>query len=239
LPRRVRRRANWVAWMHILVVEDEKNVAAFIEQGLTEEGYAVDAVADGELALEYAQTYEYDLIVLDVLLPKMDGRQVARALRQRGISAPILMLTALDTVDDRVAGLDSGADDYLVKPFAYRELLARIRARTRTFDRPTAPNELCCADLTLNRLTRVVKRGGQAVELTIKEFALLEFLMLHPDQVLSRTQIGEHVWGYDFLNNSNIVDVYVGYLRRKLDDGHALQLIRTVRGTGYKLSTGS
>ena len=222
--------------MRILVVEDEKNVAAFIEQGLTEEGYVVDAVADGALALDYAATYEYDLILLDVLLPGVDGRQVARTLRQRGVTTPILMLTALDAVDDRVAGLDSGADDYLVKPFAYRELLARVRARTRNFDRPGSPNELQVADLSMNRLTRQVSRNGQTVELTSKEYALLEYLLLHLDQVLSRTQIGEHVWGFDFYNESNIVNVYIGYLRRKLDTGYDLQLIRTVRGVGYKLS---
>ena len=222
--------------MRILVVEDEQNVAAFIEQGLTEEGYAVDAVADGELALAYAETYDYDLILLDVLLPKMDGRQVARTLRQRGVQAPILMLTALDAVDDRVAGLDSGADDYLVKPFAYQELLARIRARTRNFERAGTNNELQVGDLTVNRLTRQVKRDGQEIELTAKEYALLEYLMLHPDHVLSRTQIGEHVWGYDFYNQSNIVDVYVGYLRRKIDAGHSKPLIRTVRGVGYKMT---
>ena len=222
--------------MRILVVEDEQNVAAFIEQGLTEEGYAVDAVADGELALAYAETYDYDLILLDVLLPKMDGRQVARTLRKRGVQAPILMLTALDAVDDRVAGLDSGADDYLVKPFAYQELLARIRARTRNFERTGTSNELQVGDLTVNRLTRQVKRDGQEIELTAKEYALLEYLMLHPDHVLSRTQIGEHVWGYDFYNQSNIVDVYVGYLRRKIDAGHNKPLIRTVRGVGYKMT---
>ena len=217
-------------------MEDEQNVAAFIEQGLTEEGYAVDAVGDGELALAYAETYDYDLILLDVLLPKMDGRQVARTLRKRGVQAPILMLTALDAVDDRVAGLDSGADDYLVKPFAYQELLARIRARTRNFERTGTSNELQVGDLTVNRLTRQVKRDGQEIELTAKEYALLEYLMLHPDHVLSRTQIGEHVWGYDFYNQSNIVDVYVGYLRRKIDAGHNKPLIRTVRGVGYKMT---
>jgi len=222
--------------MRILLVEDEENVSAFIQQGLTEEGFAVDAVGDGETALDFAQTYEYDLILLDVLLPKMDGRQVSRVLRQRGIATPILMLTALDAVKDRVDGLDSGADDYLVKPFAYQELLARIRARTRAFDRTGNPDELAFADLSLNRLTRQVKRGEQSAELTSKEFALLEFFLLHPEQVLSRTQIGEHVWGFDFYSHSNIVDVYVGYLRRKLDDGHTPQLIRTVRGVGYKLS---
>ena len=223
--------------MRILVVEDEANVIDFIEQGLREEGYIIDVATDGELALEFAQTYPYDLIILDVLLPKLDGRQVARTLRLRGINTPILMLTALDAVEDRVAGLDSGADDYLIKPFAYRELLARIRARTRTYGgEGTAANELQVMDLTLNRLTRQVKRGNQEIVLTTKEFALLEFFLLHPGQVLSRTQLGEHVWGQDYYNQSNVVDVYVGYLRRKIDDGQAVPLLQTVRGVGYKLS---
>jgi DNA-binding response OmpR family regulator len=229
----------WGLNMRILVVEDEENVAAFIRQGLTEEGYAVDSAADGELALDYIATYEYDLILLDVLLPKIDGREVARILRRRGITTPILMLTALDAVDDRVDGLDSGANDYLVKPFAYRELLARIRAQTRTLDRSGDPKELCLADLSMNRLTRQVFRGEDEIELTRKEYALLEFLLLHPDQVLSRTQIGEHVWGYDFLSQSNIVDVYIGYLRRKLDSEYDTKLIHTVRGVGYKMSAGA
>lgn len=222
--------------MRILVVEDETNVIDFIEQGLKEEGYVVDVATDGELALEFAQTYPYDLIILDVLLPKLDGRQVARTLRARGNSTPILMLTALDEVEDRVTGLDSGADDYLIKPFAYRELLARIRARTRTYSGDSAmANELQIADLSLNRLTRLVKRGDHEIELTTKEFALLEFFMLHPGQVLSRVQLGEHVWGHDYYNQSNVVDVYVGYLRRKIDDGQARPLLHTVRGVGYRL----
>lgn len=223
--------------MRILIVEDEPNVVNFIEQGLKEEGYVVDVATDGELALDFARTYPYDLIILDILLPKVDGRQVARTLRTRGITTPILMLTALDDVEDRVAGLDSGADDYLIKPFAYRELLARIRARTRTYDgSSTGTNELRVDDLTLNRLTRRVERAGQEITLTGKEFALLEFFMLHPEQVLSRTQLGEHIWGHDFYNQSNVVDVYVGYLRRKIDDGYRLSLIHTVRGVGYRLS---
>ncbi len=221
--------------MHILVVEDEPNVAAFIVQGLREEGYVVDHAADGELGLAYAQSADYDLIVLDVLLPRLNGRDVARTLRSQRNAAPILMLTALDDVADRVAGLDSGADDYLVKPFAYQELLARVRARTRNGTRPGSAATVQLGDLTLNRLTRTAQRGGAEVELTSKEFALLEFLMLHPGQALSRTQIGEHVWGYDFFNESNIVDVYIGYLRRKIDDGHA-PLIRTVRGVGYRMT---
>ena len=223
--------------MRILIVEDEPNVVNFIEQGLKEEGYVVDVATDGELALDFTRTYPYDLIILDILLPKLDGRQVARTLRTRGISTPILMLTALDDVEDRVAGLDSGADDYLIKPFAYRELLARIRARTRTYDSASkGANEWQVDDLMLNRLTRRVERAGQEITLTGKEFALLEFFMLHPGQVLSRTQLGEHIWGQDFYNQSNVVDVYVGYLRRKIDDGFRLPLIHTVRGVGYRLS---
>jgi DNA-binding response OmpR family regulator len=225
--------------MRILIVEDEPNVVDFIEKGLREEGYVVDVALDGESALDFTQTYPYDLIILDILLPKLDGRQVARTLRAQGSRTPILMLTALDQVDDRVAGLDSGADDYLVKPFAYRELLARIRARTRTYQGSSAAaNELQVADLTLDRLTRQVERNHHKITLTNKEFALLEFFMLHPNQVLSRTQLGEHVWGQDYYNQSNVVDVYVGYLRRKIDDGQALPLIHTIRGVGYKLSAG-
>jgi DNA-binding response OmpR family regulator len=223
--------------MRILLVEDEPNVLAFIEQGLKEEGYAVDVATDGELALDFAQTYPYDIIILDVLLPNVDGRRVAQILRRRGVRTPIIMLTALDDIDDKIAGLDSGANDYLVKPFVFRELLARIRAQTRSYGQPSAANQLKVADLTLDRLTRQVERGEQEITLTGKEFALLEFFMLHPEQVLSRTQLGEHVWGQDYYNQSNVVDVYVGYLRRKIDDGEPVPLIQTVRGVGYKLST--
>lgn len=222
--------------MRILVVEDEPNVLAFVEQGLKEEGYAVDVATDGELALDFAQTYPYDLIILDVLLPKIDGRHITQTLRGCGLSTPIIMLTALDDIDDKVAGLDSGANDYLPKPFVFRELLARIRAHTRNYQQPASTNQLQLADLTLNRLTRYVERGDQEIILTAKEFSLLEFFMLHPNQVLSRTQLGEHVWGQDFYNQSNVVDVYVGYLRRKIDDGHPVPLLQTVRGAGYKLS---
>jgi heavy metal response regulator len=220
--------------MRILLVEDEQNVSAFVEQGLSEEGYIVDVASDGEMALAYAQTYEYDLIVLDVLLPKMDGRQVARTLRQRGSRVPILMLTALDAVNDRVRGLDSGADDYLVKPFAFRELLARLRAlRRRNSGQRTT--RLQVGDLTLDLVTHQASRNGQVIDLTAKEFALLELLMRHPNQVLNRTVIAEHVWDYDFYSQSNIVDVYIRYLRKKLDDPFDVKLIQTVRGAGYRL----
>lgn len=235
-PDRAINSKTWLI-MRILVVEDEPNVINFIEQGLREEGYLVDVATDGATALDFIQMTQYDLIILDVLLPNVDGREVARTARALGIATPILMLTALDAVDDRVAGLDSGADDYLVKPFAFRELLARVRARTRQYSSPaaSASNTLQIADLSLNRLTRMVERGGKKITLTAKEFALLEFFMMHPNQVLSRTQLGEHVWGYDYFNQSNVVDVYVGYLRRKIDDGFPTPLIKTVRGAGYRI----
>ncbi len=220
--------------MHILVVEDERRVAAFIKRGLEEEGYAVDVAYDGEEALDWAAVVDYDLIVLDVLLPKKDGIQVCRALRDRGDKTPILMLTARDAVEDRVRGLDSGADDYLVKPFAFQELLARLRALLRRGGEAKT-SRLQVGDLVLNTLTRQATRGDKVIELTAREYTLLEFLMRHPRQVLSRTQIADHVWSYDFLTTSNVVDVYIGYLRRKIDDGFEVKLIQTVRGMGYKI----
>jgi heavy metal response regulator len=221
--------------MRVLVVEDEPNIAAFLDRGLSEEGYAVDAVHNGNDALDWAAAAEYDAIVLDVLLPGRDGFAVCRELRARGVKTPVLMLTARDAVDDRVTGLDSGADDYLVKPFAFKELLARLRALTR---RPieTRSAELRVADLTLDTLARTAQRGERRIELTAKEYSLLEYLMRHPGRVLSRTQIAEHVWNFDFLSESNVVDVYIRYLRRKIDDGFERKLIKTVRGAGYLIS---
>lgn len=220
--------------MRILVVEDERRIAAFIERGLEEEGYAVDVAYDGEEALDWAAVVEYDLILLDILLPKKDGIQVCRALRDRGSKVPILMLTARDAVEDRVRGLDSGADDYLVKPFAFQELLARIRALLRR-QSEVKTAQLQVSDLVLDTVTRRATRAGQVIELTAREYALLEFLMRHPCQVLSRTQIAEHVWDYDFFSTSNVVDVYIGYLRRKIDQDFDQKLIQTVRGAGYKI----
>jgi len=220
--------------MRILVVEDERRITAFIKRGLEEEHYAVDVAYDGEEALDWAAVVDYDLIVLDVLLPKKDGIEVCRELRAQGNKVPILMLTARDAIEDRVQGLDSGADDYLVKPFAFQELLARIRALLRRSGE-IKTTRLQVGDLLLDTLTHRATRGGQVIELTAREYALLEFLMRHPGQVLSRTQIAEHVWNYDFFTTSNVVDVYIRYLRRKIDKGFEIKLLQTVRGVGYKI----
>jgi DNA-binding response OmpR family regulator len=222
--------------MHVLIVEDEPKVASYVKRGLEEQGYAVDVAADGRAALEWVETVSFDLIVLDVLLPGIDGLSACRELRQRGVSTPVLMLTARDAVDDRVQGLDAGADDYLVKPFALKELLARLRALARRKSNQARTTTLQVADLTLDTLTRRVRRGGRAVELTAKEYAILECLVAEPDRVLTRTMIAEHVWNYDVYNHSNVVDVYIRNLRRKLDDPYEKKLIHTVRGAGYRLS---
>ena len=221
--------------MRLLVVEDERQIASFLERGLKEEGYAVDVVHNGNDALDWTVAVEYDAIVLDVLLPGRDGFSVCREIRARGATTPVLMLTARDAVDDRVNGLDSGADDYLVKPFAFKELLARLRAITRR-QSDSRSTELRIADLTLNTLTHTAQRGERRVELTTKEYNLLEFLMRNPNRVLSRTQIAEHVWNLDFVAESNVVDVYIRYLRRKIDDESDLKLIKTVRGSGYLIN---
>ena len=222
--------------MHVLIVEDERRIAAYVRRGLEEEGYAVDVAVTGREAFEWASGVPFDAIVLDLLLPEMDGLSVCRELRARGARTPILMLTARDAVDDRVAGLDAGADDYLVKPFALKELLARLRALTRRTDDQPRVSILRVADLTLDTLTHRVERDGRRVALTAKEMAVLECLMREPERVLTRTQIAEHVWNYDVFNHSNVVDVYIRNLRRKLDDGAGLKLIHTVRGAGYRLS---
>jgi DNA-binding response OmpR family regulator len=221
--------------MRILVVEDEPGIALFIRQGLSEAGYAVDVAGDGEEGLDYALAAEYDAVVLDILLPRMDGLDLLRELRDRGVMTPVLLLTARDAVEDRVQGLDAGADDYLVKPFAFSELLARIRALLR---RPPLQTEavLCVGDLEMDIARHEVRRAQRVIELSPREFALLEYLLRHPTQVLSRTQIIEHVWNFDFSYESNVVDVYIGYLRRKLNRGSDTPLIHTVRGVGYRLS---
>ncbi len=221
--------------MRLLIVEDELQIAAFLERGLKEEGYAVDVVHNGTDALDWAAAAEYDGIVLDVLLPGRDGFSVLRELRARGDNTPVLMLTARDAVDDRVHGLDLGADDYLVKPFAFKELVARLRAVTRR-QSDTRTTELRLADLMLDTLTHTAQRGERRIELTAKEYSLLEFLMRNPNRVLTRTQIAEHVWNLDFVSESNVVDVYIRYLRRKIDDESDLKLIKTVRGSGYLMS---
>jgi len=221
--------------MRILVVEDEHGIAQFLRQGLSEAGYAVDVARDGEEGLDYALLAEYDIIVLDIKLPRMDGLRLLRELRDRSIKTPVLLLTARDTVEDRVHGLDAGADDYLVKPFAFPELLARIRVLLR---RPPLQRDtvLCVGDLEMDTTRREVRRAERLIELRPHEFALLEYLMRYPNQVLTRTQIAEHVWNFDFYNESNVIDVYIGYLRRKVDRGFDQPLIHTVRGVGYRLS---
>ena len=222
--------------MHILVAEDERKVASFIRQGLAEEGHAVQIAADGAAALDLLQDdAQYDLIVLDLMLPKRDGFDVLKTLRARGIETPVLMLTARDAVADRVAGLDLGADDYLTKPFAFEELLARVRALLRRHaGRRAAP--LALADLTLDPATRAVSRAGRRIELTAREYALLEYFLRNAGRVLTRPMIAQHVWGLDFDPESNIIDVYVGYLRRKIDGEGERRLVHTVRGVGYRLS---
>jgi len=222
--------------MRVLVVEDERRISAYVKRGLEEQGYAVDAAYSGPEALDWAAVVNFDLIVLDILLPEMDGIAACRELRARGVRTPILMLTARDAIDDRVAGLDAGADDYLVKPFALEELLARLRALARRGADTPRSSVLQVADLTLDTLTRRVRRGGKAIGLTAKEYAVLECLMREPGRVLTRTAIADHVWNYDVYHQSNVVDVYIRNLRRKIDDGFDLRLIHTVRGAGYRLS---
>jgi DNA-binding response OmpR family regulator len=220
--------------MRILLVEDEPQIADFISRGLSEHGYGVDVARDGEEALDWPAVADFDTIVLDVMLPKRNGVDVCRALRQRGVRTPILMLTARDAVEDRVMGLDSGADDYLVKPFAFEELLARLRALSRR-EPALLGNELRISELLLDTATRQVSRSSTNVDLTAKEFAILEYLMRHPNQVLSRNLIAEHVWNYDFDNSTNVIDVHIKNLRKKLDDRDG-KLIQTVRGAGYRIS---
>jgi len=221
--------------MRVLVVEDERKVASFIRQGLQEEGYAVELASDGESALDLIlQGPPYDLVVLDVMLPRRDGFGVVRAMRERGVATPVLLLTARDSVSDRVAGLDLGADDYLTKPFAFDELLARVRALLRRGQGQRAP-VLRVGTLSLDPATRRVTRGDRRLELTAREYALLECFMRSAGRVLTRPQLAERVWGLDFDAESNVIDVYVGYLRRKIDAPGEPRLLHTVRGAGYTL----
>lgn len=218
--------------MRILVVEDERKVASFIRQGLGEEGYAVDVASNGEEGLAMARNGVHDLIILDIGLPKMNGLQVLQELRRRKVTTPVLLLTVRATIEDKVLGLDAGADDYLTKPFAFQELVARVRAllRRRTEGGPAV---LQFADLTLDPARHTAFRGGQKIDLTSKEFALLDYFMRNPGRVLTRTMIIEHVWDYDFDTGTNVVDVYVNYLRKKIDSDREPKLIHTIRGVGY------
>jgi heavy metal response regulator len=220
--------------MRILVVEDEQKVAGFIQRGLEEEDYVVDVAVDGEEGVEKALSTSFDLILLDMMLPKKDGLAVIRELREKEITTPILCLTARDAVDDKVAGLDVGADDYLAKPFAFAELVARCRAlmRRNSHDRGA---EIRFADLRLDPVSHQVWRADKEIELTSKEYALMEYFMRNPNQVLTRTMIAENVWDYSFDSFTNIIDVYVNYLRNKVDRDYEKKLIHTVRGSGYVL----
>jgi DNA-binding response OmpR family regulator len=221
--------------MRILVVEDERKVASFIRQGLEEEGHAVEVSADGATALDLVLADpSYDLIVLDVMLPKRDGLDVLKTLRARGVAVPVLILTARDAVADKVAGLDLGADDYLTKPFAFEELLARVRALLRRgTDQRSAVLRL--GDLSLDPVTREARRGSRRIVLTAREYSLLDYFMRNVGRLLTRPMIAEHVWGLDFDAESNIIDVYLGYLRRKIDGPGEPRLLHTVRGSGYAL----
>ena len=220
--------------MRILVVEDDRKAARFLKQGLEEEGHAVDLAADGDEGAYLGHLNPYDLIILDVMLPKRTGLDLAAELRRDRVDAPILMLTARDTIDDVVRGLDAGADDYLTKPFAFDELLARVRAlaRRRAGD---ASGVLRFADLEMDRLRRVVRRGARTIDLSPREFRLLEYLMLHPEEVVSRTRLLEKVWDMSFDPETNVVDAHVSNLRRKLEAGAEARLIHTFRNAGYAL----
>jgi len=219
--------------MRILLVEDEKNVAGFIKKGLTEEFYTVDASINGEDGFLMATTTEYDLIILDIMLPDINGIELCRRIKNHNIKTPVLMLTAVDSIESKVKGLDSGADDYLTKPFAFEEFLARVRALLR---RPTLMSALLkVSDLTLDPVRHEAKRGGRIIQLTWKEFALLEYLMRNKGRILSRTKIFDHIWGDDLDTSSNVVDVYISYLRDKIDKNYSPKLIHTVRNVGYVL----
>jgi len=220
--------------MRILVVDDDRRLCNIIKRGLLEEAYAVDLAYDGEEGEYLAEINPYDLIILDIMMPKKDGIEVCRGLRSKRVNTPILMLTARDAIEDRVKGLDAGADDYLVKPFAFNELLARIRALLRREGMFKSP-ELEIGDLVLNTLSRQVRHGQETIDLTTKEYAILEYFMRHPNMVITRTMLEEHIWDYDFDSMSNLVDVYIRRLRRKIDVEGEDSLIQTVRGAGYRL----
>lgn len=222
--------------MRVLLVEDEPSMANSVRQGLSEAGYAVDVAYNGRDGLDYALSEDYDVLVLDIMLPQLDGLQLLKHLRQEGKQTPTLLLTARDTVRDRVEGLDASADDYLVKPFAFAELLARIRALLRRPPLQHGP-VLRVGDLEMDIAKKTVRRAGEFIALRPREFAVLEYLMRNPNQILTRNQIGEHVWNLDFYAESNVVDVYIGYLRRKIDTDDRSPLIHTARGMGYRIGT--
>jgi len=221
--------------MQILVVEDEKKIANILKRGLSEENYTIDIAQDGEEALEKAEVNSYDFIILDLMIPKVDGITVCKTLRSKNIDTPVLMLTAKDDIDDKIAGLDAGADDYVTKPFSVEEISARLRAMLRRGKKTTSVI-LSIEDVTLNPATKIVKRNGKELTLTAREYALLEYFMRNPNTVLSQSQILEHVWDYQYEGLSNIVETYIKYLRKKLKvNSQSKELIQTVRGLGYKM----
>lgn len=221
--------------MRILVAEDERELNSIIAKRLADEDYAVDSVFDGKNALEYMLTTSYDIVLLDVMMPGMDGFEVLKRYRAEGGTSPVLFLTARDAVSDRVRGLDSGGDDYLVKPFAFQELLARMRVLLRRNDGKNKSSVLQVGDLSLDTSSHRAVRRGREIELSSKEFSILEFLMRNEGAVLSRKSIREHIWSWDYDGESNVVDVYIRYLRKKIDDGESVKLIHTVRGSGYMI----
>jgi DNA-binding response OmpR family regulator len=225
--------------MRILLVEDERKISAYVRRGLEEAGYAVDVAFTGPEALSWTEKADYDAVILDILLPEMDGLTVCREMRSRGVGAAVLALSARDSVDDRVAGLDAGADDYLVKPFAMKELVARLRALARRAAEGSRSAALAIGDLSLDPSRHQVTRAGQDIVLSAREFAILEYLMRNAGRVLTRTMITEHVWDYNVFHQSNAVDVYIRTLRRKMDDDFEPKLIQTIRGIGYQFAAES
>lgn len=220
--------------MRILIAEDEKTLNATLKKRLEEQSYSVDACLDGQEALDYLDSAEYDVVLLDIMMPKKSGLEVLRTLRKKGRQTPVLLLTAKDSIEDRVDGLDAGADDYLVKPFAFEELMARIRVMLRKKSGQSS-NLLSVGDLTLDLGTHTVVRDGQPISLSSREFALLRYLVMNQGMILSRDQIEQHIWNYDYEGSSNMIDVYIRYLRKKIDDPFEKKLIHTVRGAGYVL----
>jgi len=223
--------------MRVLVVEDDKKIASFLVKGLKQSGYAVDHCTDGEEGLAYAMSTPYDAAVVDIMLPKLDGLSLIRLLREKGVRTPVIILSAKASVDDRVRGLQVGGDDYLTKPFAFSELLARIQALIRRSTNAAEPSRLTVGDLTLDLLTRKVQRGGQTIELQAREFSLLEYLMRNAGRVVTKTMILEHIWDYSFDPQTNVVDVLVHRLRNKVDKDFPKKRIQTIRGVGYVLNT--
>ncbi len=222
--------------MRVLLVEDERRISAYVRRAMEDAGYGVDVAFTGREGLRVAQSTDYDAIVLDVMLPELDGLSVCRELRSAGSTAAVLMLTARDTVDDRVAGLDAGADDYLIRPFAMKELLARLRALVRRSSDGSRTPVLTVADLSLDPASHEVRRGGKAISLSAREFSILEYFMRNAGLVLTRAMVTEHVWNYDVFHQSNAIDVYIRTLRRKMDDDFEPKLIETIRGVGYRMA---